>query len=84
MRAFNSDAIALSSPSGRLSKAARKRAEERIRVQLFGTEGLQIPDCPQPSEREADLRQAARLREFATLHPRKYIKEAERLEEKWR
>lgn len=73
------EAIALTSPSGRMSKRARKAAEERIRRELFG-DGLPHPQVKQPSKKESLLHQAKVLREFAALHPRKYIKEAERLE----
>lgn len=34
-----SEAIAMSSPSGRTSKRARKAAEERLRISLFGHSG---------------------------------------------
>lgn len=73
----------LLSPSGKMSKRARDAALERERIKLFGSEGLQAPSHPQSSERDMDLAQAARLRKFAALHPRKYLKEAERLEKKW-
>ena len=84
MSLFETDALALASPSGRISKRALKNAQERIRRQLFGPDGIQVAEPMQSSEREANLAQAARLRKFASLHPRKYIKEAERLEAKWK
>jgi hypothetical protein len=76
-----SEAIALSSPSGKMSKAAKKRANERLRQALFG-DGLAHPTCEQPPARECLLRQAAKLRELAErgMCPRKYRREAERLE----
>ena len=57
-----SDAIALSSPSGRMSNRARKAAHERLRLALFGPDGLQSPTVVQPDERTVLLRQAAELR----------------------
>lgn len=73
------------SPSGRVSKRARRAALARATAVLF-PDGFPEPQPPaQPSEREADLRQATRLRELAArgMHPRKYAKEAARLEAKW-
>lgn len=76
------EAIALSSPSGRMSKAARRRAEERLRVELFGPHGLEGPKATQPAERDVLLRQAAELRGLAArgMKPRAYLKRAEELE----
>ena len=78
-----SDAIALSSPSGRLSKRAKDKAVKRLALALFGPTGLQRPAVPQPTERERLLRQAAQLRELAArgMNRKKFIKEAERLEQ---
>ena len=72
----------LLSPSGHMSKRARAAASERLRVELFGEEGLAHPEPAQPTDSEAWLRKAANLREMAArgMHPRKYVKEAERLE----
>lgn len=80
-----SDAMAMSSPSGRMSKRATKAAEQRLSRALFGPLGLQRPTQQQASEIERDLRQAHELRKWATLgvQPRKHLKEAERLEQKW-
>jgi hypothetical protein len=81
-----SDAIALSSPSGRMSKRARKAAEDRLRQSLFGDSSCTREDiqgtAPQPSERNKLLAQAGRLRELASrgMCVRKYTKEADRLE----
>ena len=80
-----SDAIAMSSPNGRMSKRAKEQASARLAKALFGEHCTRediMGRVPQPSERERHLRQAARLRHFASLgmHPRKYVKEAERLE----
>ena len=36
------EAIALSSPSGRMSRRARKAADERLRLALFGPDGLPV------------------------------------------
>lgn len=71
------------SPSGHVSKRARQAALERARQTLF-PEGLPAPSCPQPTERDRLLRQAKELRDLAErgMHPRKYRKEADRLESK--
>lgn len=76
------DAIALSSPSGRMSKRARTAALKRLHDELFGPEGLQPAPVPQPSEREALLRQAGELRELAArgMKPRAYLRRAIALE----
>ncbi len=71
------------SPSGRVSKRARKAAQEQTRRELFG-DGLPYPTCKQPTERERLLRHAARLRDLAErgMSPRAFIKDAEMLEKK--
>ena len=76
------DAIALSSPSGRMSKRAKAAAQERIRQALFGPEGLQRPQAPQPSQRTRLLREAKNLRDLAArgMSVKKFTKEAARLE----
>jgi hypothetical protein len=78
------EAIALSSPSGRMSKRARLAANKRLSVALFGEGGLQRPDRQQTNEEKAALlRQRAKdLRGYAAngFRPRVHIKEAERLE----
>lgn len=70
------------SPSGRISKRAKKAADERVRLELFGPDGLQQPPVPQPSKRDALLRQAAELRALAAagMKPRAYLLKAEELE----
>jgi len=75
------EAIALSSPSGRMSKAARKRANERLYHALFDRFGDLSPKVQQPSERETLLRQADELDALADrgMGPRKHRKEAARL-----
>lgn len=76
------DAIALSSPSGQMSRRALKNAQERLRVSLFGEGGLPFPSINQPSRREYLLHRAAYLRDIASrgMKPRAYAKEADRLE----
>ena len=44
-----SEAIALSSPSGRMSKRAKDLAVKRLGEALFGPGGLQPPTCQQPN-----------------------------------
>ena len=79
-----SEAIALSSPSGRMSKRSLKAAQERIREELFGKEGLKQVFPLQSTEVESLLRQARELRELAArgMKPRAYIRKAEELESK--
>jgi len=71
----------LLSPSGHMSKRARGAALERTRRELFG-DGLAMPSCPQPTQRESMLRRATELRALADrgMCVRKYRKQAERLE----
>ena len=75
------------SPSGHCSKRARKAAMAREHARLFPPDVLEAMRgrLPQSSEREQALRQATRLRELAGrgMHPRKYLKEAERIEAEW-
>jgi hypothetical protein len=77
-----SDAIALSSPSGKMSKRARRTAEEKLSVALFGPGGLQREPPPQPDERTKLLRQAAILRDLANrgMRTKSYTRKAEELE----
>jgi len=80
------EAIALSSPSGHMSKRARKAAEERLRVKLFGPNGMPRPKAREstPQEQAAILRQrAADLRRLADggMRPRVHRREAVRLEQ---
>lgn len=69
------------SPSGRVSKRARRASDERTRRELFG-DGLEFPRCRQPSERERLLRTAHELRGLASrgMKPRAYVKQAAMLE----
>ena len=82
------EAIALSSPSGKMSKQARSAATERLSESLFGKGGLKKPSftMTQEKEKERDLNMAKQLRGFAAagMGPRKHKKEAERLEAKWK
>ncbi len=77
-----SEAIALSSPSGRMSKVAKKRAQKRLSTALFGEGGLAGPTVKQPTEKEHLLRKATELRDLASrgMRPRAFVKEAARLE----
>ena len=78
-----SDAIAMSSPSGRSSASQKRRASLALSKALFGPGGLERPGLPpQPSQKEADLRHAKFLRELAArgVRPRAYIRNAEMLE----
>lgn len=67
------EAISLTSPSGRMSKRARKAATERLRVALFGPEGLQLPKPPQPTRKEYLLQRAKLLRDMANGR-KKYLR----------
>jgi len=77
-----SDAIALSSPSGSMSKTARRAANERLRVALFGESGLQQAPVPQPAEKQRLLQQARELRDLASrgMKTKAYNRKAEELE----
>lgn len=81
-----SEAIALSSPSGRMSKRAREAARKRLAEMLWGPGGATREDicgtCPQPSKADALRAHAARLRDLASrgMSVRKYTREAERME----
>ena len=76
------DAIALSSPCGRMSKSARNAAEKRLAVALFGPAGLIPAQRPDADPRESLLRRAKELRELAArgMSKRAFTREAERLE----
>lgn len=81
-----SDAIALSSPNGRISRRAKDAATRRLAVALFGENSTRedfTGTTPQPSERDRLLAHAARLRELAArgMCVRKYRREAARLEQ---
>ena len=79
-----SDAIAMSSPSGRTSKRAKAAAIDRLGTALFGDPALRsgtgLP--PQPSKIERLRATAARLRDLAArgLSPRKFEREAMKID----
>lgn len=78
-----SEAIAGSSPSGRMSKRARKAFERRIHDALFGTEPYDLKgETSQPSMRVQLLAHAALLRDLAArgMSTRKFNREADRIE----
>lgn len=77
------DAIALTSPSGCMSKRARKAAEERLRQSLFG-DGLEAPRGPTINEAERLQRHVKTLRELTDrgMSPRKFRKEADKVEQR--
>jgi hypothetical protein len=74
-----SEAIALSSPSGHMSKRARRAADRRLDAALFGD---YQPATLVEDEKDNMLRRAAELRTLASrgMCVRKYTKEAEKLE----
>lgn len=86
------DTIAMSSPAGRMSKRARKAAEERLRVSLFGEGGMtraQMQGEEESAEEDkirdtiqALRRNAAWLRDLADkgMRPRKHRRIAEERE----
>ena len=76
------EAIALSSPSGRMSKRARKAASDRLNAQLFPPGYWDRPE-PTEADRAVQLRRtAAELRGWAErgMRPVAYRREAARLE----
>ena len=78
-----SEAIALSSPSGKMSKRARLAAERRLAKMIFGeTGGIPKLFPKQPTQAQENLRRAKELRDLAArgMQPRAYIREAEKLE----
>ena len=86
------EAIAMSSPSGGMSKRSKKAATERLSKALFGEGGLKSPTHPdnlkisEGEQKEKDLKYAKFLRGLAAqgMGPRKHTKEAEKLEAKWK
>lgn len=79
-----SDAIAMTSPSGRMSKRAKAEAQKSLSLALFGPGGLQRPRMAQPSEKESLLTHARRLRDLAAsgMRPRAFNRDADMLEAK--
>ncbi len=78
------EAMALASPSGKMSKRARLAAEKRFDKALFGENGLPWPKPEQPTEYESLMQWAKTLRELAErgMKPRAYLKKAKELESK--
>lgn len=76
-----SEAISLSSPSGRVSQLARRAAQERLRVALFGQAGLQRASGS-PHTPESLRSYAATLRDLADrgMRPRAHRKLAAELD----
>lgn len=74
--------IAMTSPSGRMSKRAQEAARKELSLALFGEGGLQRARPSQPSRKERLLREAANLRDLAArgMKTRAFTKEAARLE----
>ena len=82
-----SEAIAMSSPSGRTSKRAHKAACDRLAVALFGDGScFRAPEMTEAEKIEQErtrlLQHANRLRDLAArgMSVRKFTKEAERAE----
>lgn len=77
-----SEAIALSSPSGRISRRTREAASARLARALFGDAPIWPVLPPQPTKRERLLRQAAELRALAArgMSVRVFTKQAAALE----
>lgn len=78
-----SDAIALGSPSGRMSKRAKAAAQKRLGDALFGNYDptKRAPETP-AEKKERLINYAKFLRGLAAggMKPRAYIREAKRLE----
>ncbi len=80
--------IGMTSPSGKMSKAAKRRAKRQLEVALFGQKGFnevvanRLP--AQPSEKERLAREAKDLRDLAArgMKVRAFTKQAEILEAK--
>ena len=84
-----SEAIAMSSPSGRMSERSRKAARKRLSAALFGPNG-EIWQPTVPDKTEYDMARIKALTERARLlhsladsglHPRRNRKEARRCEQ---
>lgn len=77
-----SDAIALSSPSGRMSKRARREAEKRLFRDLFGDGSCLRPQLPK-QDKAAQLRRSAKdLRDLAArgMSTGKFNRAADKME----
>ena len=81
-----SDAIAMSSPNGRMSKRARMAADKRLSAALFGPDGLtreQLTGTQTTAQQAGHRREYAQfLRQLAAggMKPRAHIREALKLE----
>jgi hypothetical protein len=79
-----SDAIAMSSPNGSMSKRAQEAAQERLRQDLFGKDGLQIsaPTVTDANKARQLRARAEQLRNMANggFKPRVHRAEADRLD----
>ena len=78
-----SDAIALSSPSGKISKRARRVAEEKLSKALFGDGACFRAQESVTDKRDQLLRRAKGLRDLAArgMRARAFNAEAKRLED---
>jgi hypothetical protein len=76
-----SDAIALTSPDGKISETAKNRATKRLGNALFGNYTPEIRHAPETAHKLRELRHACRMMDMANRYPRsrKYKKEAERI-----
>jgi hypothetical protein len=70
------------SPSGKISKRARKAYMDKFTKELFPDGLILKGQCKQPTKKEKLLRQAKMLRELADrgMSVKKYNKEADKLE----
>lgn len=77
-----SDAISLSSPSGRMSAHAKAAMQEALRVSLFGKNGLQRAATPQPSRADKLRWRIRDLRALAErgMSKRAFTREADALQ----
>lgn len=74
-----SEAIALSSPNGRMSKRAKAAAQKHLAIALFGEGGLPKRGLPpQPTRAESLRREAKHCRDLASrgMRPRAFLKQA--------
>lgn len=81
-----SDAIAICSPNGRMSKRSQEAALRRLHDSIFGTEPYSLTgedETPVHVRKAGSLRRAAKdLRDLAAkgMQPRKFLKKAFQLE----
>lgn len=76
-----SEAIAMSSPNGRMSKRAKDRTTKRLGKALFGDWTPGVRHEPKIAKRISDLYHVLRLMELVNrgMKPRKYPKEIDRI-----